>query len=248
MRIRWLAAKEWREVGASRATLVFALCVGPLVGHAFATAVSLYGEASGAGGGPAALARVALHRMDGSWSRGVTARGGCDPRGSAQDRGRPETALRDAAREVGRWKSGAGACRGSKARGSAPRCCWTSALRSGYLRGVEEVSGKREAGDGRPRDASTALETSRGFSASYPLPASRFPAVPLPVSRLPLPGAVGAEGAYGALVASQFDFPSTESGFEASMMVLVPTSFPSFIRPTDRTITFGVPLGRVGSL
>src|SRR5262245_19444971 len=44
--------------------LVFALCVGPLVGHAFATAVSLYGEASGAGGGPAALSQ-GLSPLDG---------------------------------------------------------------------------------------------------------------------------------------------------------------------------------------
>jgi ABC-2 type transport system permease protein len=63
-RIRWLAAKEWRELIASRATLVFALCVGPLVGHAFATAVSLYAEASGAAGGPAALAQ-GLSPLDG---------------------------------------------------------------------------------------------------------------------------------------------------------------------------------------
>src|SRR6185295_19536754 len=61
---RWLVAKEWRELVASRATLVFALCVGPLVGHAFATAVSVYGEASGAGGGPAALAQ-GLSPLDG---------------------------------------------------------------------------------------------------------------------------------------------------------------------------------------
>lgn len=63
-RARWLAAKEWRELITSRATLVFALCMGPLVGHAFATAVSLYGEASGAGGGPAALAQ-GLSPLDG---------------------------------------------------------------------------------------------------------------------------------------------------------------------------------------
>src|SRR5262245_61883474 len=44
--------------------LVFTLCVGLLAGHAFATAVSLYGEASGAGGGPAALAQ-GLSPLDG---------------------------------------------------------------------------------------------------------------------------------------------------------------------------------------
>jgi hypothetical protein len=63
-RLRWLAAKEWRELAASRATLVFALCIGPLVGHSFATAVNLYGEASGGGGGPAALAQ-GLSPLDG---------------------------------------------------------------------------------------------------------------------------------------------------------------------------------------
>ena len=63
-RWRWLAAKERRELIASRATLVFALCLGPLVGHAFATAVEVYGEASGAGGGPAALAQ-GLSPLDG---------------------------------------------------------------------------------------------------------------------------------------------------------------------------------------
>ena len=63
-RLRWLAAKEWRELLASRAMLVFALCIGPLVGHAFTTAVSLYAEASGAGGGPAALAQ-GLSPLDG---------------------------------------------------------------------------------------------------------------------------------------------------------------------------------------
>ena len=49
---------------ASRAMLVFALCLGPLVGHAFGTAVDVYGEASGAGGGPAALAQ-GLSPLDG---------------------------------------------------------------------------------------------------------------------------------------------------------------------------------------
>jgi hypothetical protein len=68
---------------------------------------------------------------------------------------------------------------------------------------------------------------------------------PLPVSRLPLPGH---QGAYGALVASQLALPTTESGFEASMRVVVPTNFPSFIRPTARNVTFGVPFGSVGSL
>jgi len=63
-RLRWLAAKDWRELLASRAMLVFALCIGPLVGQAFTTTVSLYAEASGAGGGPAALAQ-GLSPLDG---------------------------------------------------------------------------------------------------------------------------------------------------------------------------------------
>jgi ABC-type transport system involved in multi-copper enzyme maturation permease subunit len=48
-------AKEWRELSASRAYWLLLLMIGPLVGQAFITAVNLYAEASGAGGGPAAL-------------------------------------------------------------------------------------------------------------------------------------------------------------------------------------------------
>jgi ABC-type transport system involved in multi-copper enzyme maturation permease subunit len=48
-------AKEWRDLLASRAYWLLLLMVGPLVGQAFITAVNLYAEASGAGGGPAAL-------------------------------------------------------------------------------------------------------------------------------------------------------------------------------------------------
>ena len=50
-----LVAKEWRDLLASRAYWLLLLMVGPLVGQAFITAVNLYAEASGAGGGPAAL-------------------------------------------------------------------------------------------------------------------------------------------------------------------------------------------------
>ena len=49
-----LWSKEWRELLASRAYWFFLLMIGPLVGHAFITAISLYAEASGTGG-PAAL-------------------------------------------------------------------------------------------------------------------------------------------------------------------------------------------------
>lgn len=55
--LRWLLRKEWRELAASRAFLVFALLVGPLVGHAFRISVFTYAEMSGAAGGPAALSQ-----------------------------------------------------------------------------------------------------------------------------------------------------------------------------------------------
>ena len=48
-------AKEWRELLASRSFWLLLLMIGPLVGHGFITAVGLYAEASGIGGGPAAL-------------------------------------------------------------------------------------------------------------------------------------------------------------------------------------------------
>src|SRR5262249_60212642 len=50
-----LFSKEWRELTASRAYWLLLLAVGPLVGHGFINAVNLYAEASGVGGGPAAL-------------------------------------------------------------------------------------------------------------------------------------------------------------------------------------------------
>lgn len=52
-----LLAKEWRELFASRAFWLLLLMTGPLVGHGFIAAVNLYAEASGIGGGPAALAQ-----------------------------------------------------------------------------------------------------------------------------------------------------------------------------------------------
>ena len=61
---RALLAKEWRELLASRAYWLLLLMIGPLVGQAFITAVNLYAEASGAGGGPAALAQ-GLTPLDG---------------------------------------------------------------------------------------------------------------------------------------------------------------------------------------
>jgi hypothetical protein len=46
-----------RELLASRATLLLALAIGPLVGHAFTVAVRTYADVSGSAGGAAALAQ-----------------------------------------------------------------------------------------------------------------------------------------------------------------------------------------------
>ena len=59
-----LLAKEFRELLASRAFWLLLLMIGPLVGHGFITAVDTYAEASGIGGGPAALAE-GLSPLDG---------------------------------------------------------------------------------------------------------------------------------------------------------------------------------------
>ncbi len=59
-----LLAKEWRELLASRSFWLLLLMIGPLVGHGFITAVNLYAEASGAGGGAAALSQ-GLTPLDG---------------------------------------------------------------------------------------------------------------------------------------------------------------------------------------
>ncbi len=56
-RLWWLAKKDARELTASRAALLVALVIAPLVGDAFTTAVRAYAEASGAGDAPAALAQ-----------------------------------------------------------------------------------------------------------------------------------------------------------------------------------------------
>src|SRR5256885_15108263 len=54
-RLFQLLNKEWRELTASRSFWLMLLMIGPLVGHSFITSVGLYAEASGIGGGPAAL-------------------------------------------------------------------------------------------------------------------------------------------------------------------------------------------------
>jgi ABC-2 type transport system permease protein len=64
VRLVQLVSKEWRELLASRAFWLLLLMIGPLVGHSFITAVGFYAEASGSGGGPAALAE-GLTPLDG---------------------------------------------------------------------------------------------------------------------------------------------------------------------------------------
>jgi ABC-2 type transport system permease protein len=59
-----LLKKDLRELFASRAFWLLLLLIGPLVGHGFITAVDAYAEASGRGGGPAALAQ-GLSPLDG---------------------------------------------------------------------------------------------------------------------------------------------------------------------------------------
>lgn len=59
-----LFKKELRELAVSRAYWILLLIIGPLVGHAFITAVETYAEASGIGGGPSALAQ-GLSQLDG---------------------------------------------------------------------------------------------------------------------------------------------------------------------------------------
>jgi ABC-2 type transport system permease protein len=63
-RLRALLRKDLRELFTSRAFWLLLLLIGPLVGHAFITAVDAYAEASGRGGGPAALAQ-GLSPLDG---------------------------------------------------------------------------------------------------------------------------------------------------------------------------------------
>jgi ABC-2 type transport system permease protein len=61
---RALFAKELRELFASRSALLVALAAGPLVAHAFSTALDSYAEASGVPGGAAALTQ-AMSPLDG---------------------------------------------------------------------------------------------------------------------------------------------------------------------------------------
>ncbi len=63
-RLGWLLANPVRELLASRAYWLLLLMIGILVGNGFITAVHAYAEASGIGGGPAALAQ-GLSPLDG---------------------------------------------------------------------------------------------------------------------------------------------------------------------------------------
>ena len=64
MRLRNLVRKEIAELAASRAFWLLLLIVGVLTGQSFITAMNAYAEASGIGGGPAALAQ-GLSPLDG---------------------------------------------------------------------------------------------------------------------------------------------------------------------------------------
>ena len=64
MRLRDLVRKELAELAASRAFWLLLLIVGLLTGQSFITAMNAYAEASGIGGGPAALAQ-GLSPLDG---------------------------------------------------------------------------------------------------------------------------------------------------------------------------------------
>jgi len=64
LRLRDLVRKELAELAASRAFWLLLLIVGLLTGQSFITAMNAYAEASGIGGGPAALAQ-GLSPLDG---------------------------------------------------------------------------------------------------------------------------------------------------------------------------------------
>jgi hypothetical protein len=64
---RWLVAKEWRELVASRAWWIMLALVGPLVGLSFISAVRVYAEASGLGGTSAGVGE-AFSPLVGIWA------------------------------------------------------------------------------------------------------------------------------------------------------------------------------------
>ena len=63
-----LLGKDLRELLGARSYLLFLGLLGPLVGQAFVASVEQYAEASGAGGGPAALAQGCA-RSTACWCR-----------------------------------------------------------------------------------------------------------------------------------------------------------------------------------
>jgi ABC-2 type transport system permease protein len=65
--LRWLLAKEWRELLASRAWWVMLFVIGPLVGVSFISAVRVYGELSGLNGASAGVGE-AFSPLVGVWA------------------------------------------------------------------------------------------------------------------------------------------------------------------------------------
>src|SRR5437879_5920987 len=64
---RWLLAKEWHELVASRAWWVMLVAIGPLVGVSFVSAVNTYAEASGLNGTAAGVGE-AFSPLVGIWA------------------------------------------------------------------------------------------------------------------------------------------------------------------------------------
>lgn len=64
---KWLLAKEWRELMASRAWWLMLLAIGPLVGVSFISAVTAYGELSGVNGTAAGVGE-AFSPLIGIWA------------------------------------------------------------------------------------------------------------------------------------------------------------------------------------
>jgi ABC-2 type transport system permease protein len=69
---RWLIAKEWRELAASRAWWVMLLLIGPLVGVSFVGAVRTYAELSGLNGTAAGVGE-AFSPLIGVWAPAFSA-------------------------------------------------------------------------------------------------------------------------------------------------------------------------------
>ena len=158
-RFRWLVVKEFRELLASRAFWLLLVMIGPLVGHGFITAVDTYAEASGIGGGPAALAQ-GLSPLDGIF---VPAFGAYDlavdaalplrrhpPGGGREGQRRMETA----AAIAGVIRRHA-ACEGTDSAGGMADCLDSGTLRAGALEALRR-------NDLRAR----AVESSAGASAA----------------------------------------------------------------------------------